>query len=74
MSYTLARWVQPELPAAEAWDVVDAAKKAGGLTGAFYAEDVFGRPVLLFRNAFTVERLENDAELGLGLKPWASPP
>lgn len=58
----------------DAWAAVDAAKKAGALAGAFYAEDVFGRPVLLFRNAFTVERLENDAELGLGLKPWALPP
>ena len=42
---------------------VDAAKKEGALTGAFYAEDMFGRPVLLFRNAYTVERLENDADL-----------
>ena len=66
--------MQPELPAAEAWEGVDGAKRDGALTGAFYATDVFGRPVLLFRNAFTVERLENDAELGLGLKPWASPP
>ena len=53
---------------------VDAAKKEGALTGAFYAEDMFGRPVLLFRNAYTVERLENDADLDLGLQPWALPP
>ena len=30
--------------------------------------------VLLFRNAYTVERLENDADLDLGLQPWALPP
>ena len=34
----------------------------------------FGRPVLLFRNAYTVDRLDNDAGLGLGLQPWALPP
>ena len=62
------------VPADEAWAAVDAAKKEGALTGAFYAEDMFGRPVLLFRNAYTVERLENDADLDLGLQPWALPP
>ena len=65
---------RPELPPEEAWAAVDAAKKEGALTGAFYAEDMFGRPVLLFRNAYTVERLENDADLDLGLQPWALPP
>ena len=74
VSYTIARWCRPELPADEAWAAVDAAKKEGALTGAFYAEDMFGRPVLLFRNAYTVERLENDADLDLGLQPWALPP
>ena len=74
VSYTIARWCRPELPPEEAWAAVDAAKKEGALTGAFYAEDMFGRPVLLFRNAYTVERLENDADLDLGLQPWALPP
>ena len=74
VSYTIARWCRPELPPEEAWAAVDAAKKEGALTGAFYAEDMFGRPVLLFRNAYTVERLENDAGLDLGLQPWALPP
>lgn len=74
VSYTIARWARPELPAEEAWAAVDAAKKEGALTGAFYAEDPFGRPVLLFRNAYTVDRLDNDAGLGLGLQPWALPP
>ena len=74
VSDTIARWCRPERPADEAWAAVDAAKKEGALTGAFYAEDMFGRPVLLFRNAYTVERLENDADLDLGLQPWALPP
>jgi hypothetical protein len=40
----------------------------------FQAEDQWGRPVLLFRNKFTVQRLENDADIDLGLSPWATAP
>ena len=74
VSYTIARWAQPELSPEDAWAVVDRARGEGALTGVFFAEDVFQRPVLLFRNQFTVDRLENDADLDLGLKPWALPP
>ena len=74
VSYTIARWAQPELSPDDAWAVVDRARGEGALTGVFFAEDVFQRPVLLFRNQFTVDRLENDADLDLGLKPWALPP
>ena len=44
---TIARWCRPELPADEA-GVPSTGEEGRALTGAFYAEDMFGRPVLLF--------------------------
>ena len=74
VSFTIARWARPELAATLAWQLVDGAKEAGALSGVFLAEDTFGRPVLLFRSPFVVQRLEQDPTLELGLVPWASPP
>ena len=49
-------------------------RDAGHLPNVFQAQDVYGRPVLLFRSRFAVERLEADPEIDLGLSPWATAP
>mmetsp|Transcript_23912 Transcript_23912/g.94864 ORF Transcript_23912/g.94864 Transcript_23912/m.94864 type:complete len:576 (-) Transcript_23912:160-1887(-) len=75
LSYTIARWVRPDdADVAASWDRVDAAKAGGHLGAVFVVEDAWHRPVLLFRNGFTADRLEADQDLDLGLQPWALPP
>lgn len=74
LSFNIARWVQPDQPADRAWAALDDAKRAGALASVFIAKDIWDRPVLLFRNAYTADRIQNDPELQLDLKPWALPP
>lgn len=72
LGFTVARWARPQAASSDAWRAVDAAKANGVLGGVFEACDEWGRPVLLFRSAFTAKRLEDDDDLGL--QPWATPP
>lgn len=54
---------------------MDAADAAGRLFGTLCLQDRWGRPVLLFRNAWKVAQLaEAEGELGLGLAPCAAAP
>ena len=74
VSYDIARWAYPDEAADTAWAKVDTARNAGHLPNVFQAQDVYGRPVLLFRSRFAVERLEADPDIDLGLSPWATAP
>jgi peptide chain release factor 3 len=64
---SLCRW--PE----DGWDAI---AKAGRVFNTLLAKDVWGRPVLLFKNAYALEQVQN-SETGekLGyLSPYALPP
>ena len=69
LGFDIARWCEG------GWGAVDKAKAAGNLFGCHFAKDRWGRPVLLFRNAWKAEQLrDSEAEHGLGLVPCASAP
>jgi peptide chain release factor 3 len=66
LSYSIARWVINGWPAVEA---------AGRLFSTTTVKDGYGRPVLLFRNAFALQQVEAEAGAKLGpLSPFALPP
>ena len=65
LPFAVARWV------VGGWDAVDA---AGRIFNANVVKDQWGQPVLLFKNAWNVEQLENDQpEIG-ELSPISVPP
>lgn len=66
LPYVIARWVPGGWPAVEA---------AGRLFNTTTVKDKWGRPVLLFRNAFALSQVEAEAGPKLGpLSPYALPP
>ncbi|KIZ00365.1 peptide chain release factor 3 [Monoraphidium neglectum] len=66
MPYAIARWVRAGWPAVEA---------AGRLFNTLTVKDMWGRPVLLFRNAFALSQVEAEQGEKLGeLSPFALPP
>ncbi|CAM9961723.1 unnamed protein product [Ascophyllum nodosum] len=65
--YKTARWAEG------GWDVVDEQTKAGKLFGIFFAQDKFGRPVLLFRNEWKLASIQEELPQ-LELVPWSQPP
>ena len=67
MPYTAARWVKEG-----GWEAVEA---AGDLFGVEAVADVYGRPVLLFKNAWAVGKLADDApDLAPVLLPYSFAP
>lgn len=66
MSYSVARWVKDGWPAVEA---------AGRMFNTTAMKDMYGRPVLLFRNEFALQQVLGDVGAKLGeLSPFALPP
>ncbi|KAK3265937.1 hypothetical protein CYMTET_25413 [Cymbomonas tetramitiformis] len=65
IAYSVARWVEG------GWDAVEA---AGRIFNAALVKDIYERPVLLFKNSWNVDQLQNDVpEIGK-LLPYALPP
>jgi hypothetical protein len=66
LPYAIARWVIGGWPSVEA---------AGRLFNTLTVKDKWGRPVLLFKNAFALQQVEAEAGGKLGaLSPFALPP
>ncbi len=66
LPYTMARWVKG------GWEAV---KAAGRMFNTTAVKDSWGRPVLLFRNAFALQQVQGDQGDQLGeLSPYALPP
>lgn len=66
LQYSVARWVPGGWPAVEA---------AGRMFNTTVMKDMYGRPVLLFRNEFALQQVMGDAGAKLGeLSPYALPP
>ncbi|GAX79462.1 hypothetical protein CEUSTIGMA_g6903.t1 [Chlamydomonas eustigma] len=66
MPFCIARWVVGGWPAVE---------RAGRLFNAVAVKDVYGRPVLLFKNEFSLSQVIGEAGEKLGvLSPYALPP
>ena len=66
LPYCIARWVPGGWPAVE---------KAGRMFNTATVKDKWGRPVLLFRNSFSLSQVEGEAGGKLGeLSPYALPP
>lgn len=67
IGYTLARWADG------GWDAVDKADKDGKLFGIMIVQDIYKRPVLLFRNDWKAASVAEE-EKYLELSPWSKPP
>jgi len=67
IGYTLARWADG------GWEAVDRADKEGKLFGIMIVQDQWGRPVLLFRNDWKAQAVQEE-EKYLELVPWSYPP
>ncbi|CAM9520200.1 unnamed protein product, partial [Chrysoparadoxa australica] len=67
LGFDTARWSEA------GWDAVDKAEQDGKLFGVFQAKDQFGRPVLLFRNSWKLQSVQDEMP-ELQLVPWATPP
>jgi peptide chain release factor 3 len=66
MSYTIARWVSA------GWEAVHS---AGRLFNTQVVKDVWGRPVLLFRNEYSMQQVLGEAGEKLGeLSSYGLPP
>eukprot|EP00981_Chlorochromonas_danica_P010193 scaffold3054_cov152-Ochromonas_danica.AAC.2 len=67
LSFSLARWVGGD------WESVEKAEKDDRLFGVQVVQDRWRRPVLLFRNPWKLQQLEEEAAY-LKLTPWSMPP
>ncbi len=67
IGYTLARWADG------GWDAVDKADKDGKLFGIMIVQDIYKRPVLLFRNDWKAASVAEEVKY-LELSPWSKPP
>jgi peptide chain release factor 3 len=67
MPYTVARWVNGP---GDSWEALEA---CGRIFNVFYAKDRWGRPVLLFKNEWSMNSLIQDRP-ELQLAPWAFAP
>ena len=66
-AYTVARWVSC------GWEVLDECQKKGKLLNTLVLRDRWQRPVILFMNSWSCERVESE-EKDLGLCDWSIPP
>uniref|UniRef100_A0A0K6S9G5 Tr-type G domain-containing protein n=1 Tax=Chromera velia CCMP2878 TaxID=1169474 RepID=A0A0K6S9G5_9ALVE len=74
-TYSVARWIQGGSDVEADWGSVDRLEKEGKLFGCMITQDRWERPVVLFRNKWSVESLEaSERESGLILAPWAFAP
>lgn len=66
LPFAIARWVVGGWPAVE---------RAGRMFNTVAVKDGFGRPVLLFKNEFSLQQVLGEAGAKLGeLSPFALPP
>mmetsp|Transcript_14772 Transcript_14772/g.60016 ORF Transcript_14772/g.60016 Transcript_14772/m.60016 type:complete len:394 (+) Transcript_14772:994-2175(+) len=68
LGYSVARWV---LGPGDPWSSLEG---CGRLFNVFFAKDRWNRPVLLFKNAWNLAKLEEEHGDKLELKPWAFAP
>mmetsp|Transcript_13922 Transcript_13922/g.20199 ORF Transcript_13922/g.20199 Transcript_13922/m.20199 type:complete len:145 (+) Transcript_13922:1495-1929(+) len=68
LGYSVARWV---LGPGDPWNALES---CGRLFNVFFAKDRWNRPVLLFKNAWNLAKLEEEHGEKLELKPWAFAP
>lgn len=69
LPYAIARWVIDD-SGGDAWKIVE---DCGSMFNVFQAKDLWGRPVLLFKNQWSLDGLIGDNK-GLKLAPWAFAP
>lgn len=67
MTYNVARWV---IGPGDPWEAL---KECGKIFNVFYAKDIHNRPVLLFKNVWSLNNLKQDHS-DLELAPWAFAP
>lgn len=68
IGYSVCRWVVGK---GDPWKALDS---VGRLFGVLYCKDGFGRPVLLFKNSWSVDNVLADHSEALELAPWAFAP
>ena len=87
VNYSMARWVNDdnddddentsvvlstEESKKKAWETIQALEDDGKLFGVMIVQDMWNRPVLLFRNEWKIDDLMKDCKLNLA--PWFYPP